>query len=151
MKIAGIRGFTLIELMIAVVVVGILAAIAYPSYTEQVKKARRADAKGVLLQLAGVMERFYTENNTYDGACLEGDSDGCTQTVFPKYVPLEGNERYYELSIARDADTSTEQYSLAATRLGSQQDDKCGTLALSNTGVRSISNQGSGVAVDDCW
>jgi len=60
------QGFTLIELMIAVAIVGILAAIAYPSYIEHVRKTRRADAKAVVLELSQWMERFYTENSRYD-------------------------------------------------------------------------------------
>jgi type IV pilus assembly protein PilE len=61
-----IKGFTLIELVIVVAIVAILATIAYPSYQDSVRKSRRADAKGVLMEAAQWMERFYTENNRYD-------------------------------------------------------------------------------------
>ncbi len=145
-------GFTLIELMIAVALVGILAAVAYPTYMEQVRKARRADAQASLLQLAGIMERFYTENNSYTGACLEGDGDAsCTQVVFPNSTPLEGGDTHYTLSaVVNDAGDA---YDLTAARelTSPQIDDKCGTLSLSSTGQRGISDQDSGVAVDDCW
>ncbi len=60
------RGFTLIELMIVVAVIAILAAIAYPSYQDSVRKSRRADAKAALLDLAQFMERNYTTANRYD-------------------------------------------------------------------------------------
>ena len=60
------RGFTLMELMIVVAIIGILAGIAYPTYQDSVRKSRRADAEAVLLELAQWMERFYTENNRYD-------------------------------------------------------------------------------------
>ena len=59
------KGFTLVELMIAVAIVGILASIAYPSYQDSVRKSRRADAKGALLGFANAMERHFTENNSY--------------------------------------------------------------------------------------
>ena len=58
-------GFTLIELMITVAIVGILASIAYPSYQDSVMKSRRADVKGVLLGLTNAMERRFTETNSY--------------------------------------------------------------------------------------
>ena len=65
-KIIQHRGFTLIELMITVVIISIIAAIAYPSYIDSVRKARRADAQAHMLELASFMERFYTENNRYN-------------------------------------------------------------------------------------
>jgi type IV pilus assembly protein PilE len=58
-------GFTLIELMVVVVIAGILAAVAYPAYTESVRKSRRAAAKTTMLQIAQQEERYYTENNKY--------------------------------------------------------------------------------------
>lgn len=60
------RGFTLIELMITVAIMAILAAIAYPSYIDSVRKARKADAQAQMMELASFMERFYTENNRYN-------------------------------------------------------------------------------------
>ena len=59
------RGFTLVELLIVVAIIGILAAIVYPSYQDSVRKSRRADAKAVMAEAAQFMERFYTENFCY--------------------------------------------------------------------------------------
>ena len=65
-KASSIQGFTLIEVMIVVAVIGILAAIAYPSYQESVTKTRRSAAQGCLVEMAQFMERFYTTNMRYD-------------------------------------------------------------------------------------
>lgn len=67
---SGVRGFTLIEVMIVVAVVAVLAAIAYPSYDEQVRRSRRADAQTALLELSQHMERYFTAKGTYEDAEL---------------------------------------------------------------------------------
>lgn len=117
------KGFTLIELMIAVAILGILAGIAYPSYQDSVRESRRADAKGALLGFANSMERYYTENNTYVGA------------------PVNASTAYYTLTINK---ADVRSYELHATPQGSQVDDKCGTLSLTQTGVR-------GPSTSNCW
>ena len=65
-----LRGFTLIEVMIVVVIISILAAIAYPAYQSQLQQSRRIDAQTALLELAQYMERYYTTNGSYTGATL---------------------------------------------------------------------------------
>jgi prepilin-type N-terminal cleavage/methylation domain-containing protein len=87
-------GFTLIELMIVVVVIGILAAIAYPSYQEHVRKARRADAQTALLELAQFMERHYTANGKYL------TSANAAPTLPFSEAPKDGTGKYYDLSFA---------------------------------------------------
>ena len=64
------RGFTLMEVMITVAIVGILAAIAFPSYQDSLRKSRRTDGKNALTQAVANMERFYAQNNTYATAAL---------------------------------------------------------------------------------
>jgi type IV pilus assembly protein PilE len=128
---------TLIELMVVVVVIGILAAIAYPSYQEQVRKSRRADGKAMLMEKAQQLERCYTRFASYVG------NDPACGIVLPE----ESEEGYYAIStVARDASS----FILTATPQGDQANDaKCGVLRLTNTGA-----QGSeGVATDanDCW
>lgn len=118
------RGFTLIEVMIVVVVIGMLAAIAYPSYQDAIRKSRRADARAVLSELTQFMERVYTENNTY----MPG---GANPTLPFTESPRDGTSKYYDLSLTAATATT---YTLQALPKGSQSGD--GRLQISNTGAR---------------
>lgn len=135
-------GFTLIELMIVVVIVAILAAIAYPNYQEHVRKTRRADCEGALMSLGNALERYFTNNSTYVGATL---GDGSTATdVFVAKCPIEGDAVYYNLNIASQSATA---FQVQATPTGAQANDRCGTLSLDQTGMKGA----SGGDVDECW
>ncbi len=139
------RGFTLIELMIVVAVVGILSAIAYPSYTSYVLKARRGDAKAALTELSQWMERNYTTSGAYNK-----DSGGTTiVTASLPYVtsPKTGTATNYNLSFT--AAPTASAFTLQAVPVGGQLNDLCGTLTLDNTGAKTSIK--GGVAVADCW
>ena len=112
----------MIELAIVVVIVGILATIAYPSYRERVREAARRDAQGALMQLAQSMERYYTENNTYlgGGAALPYNQS-----------PVDSNNPRYNLGLQNVTATT---YILQAVPI--QGDPTCGTMTLNNTGAR---------------
>ncbi|THF65890.1 prepilin-type N-terminal cleavage/methylation domain-containing protein [Pseudothauera nasutitermitis] len=130
------RGFTLIEVMIVVVIVGILASIAYPSYQQHVLKTRRALATGCLLELSQFMERYYTTNMSYAGAALPNTS--CRGDL--------GN--FYTFQFAANQPTAT-TYLINAVPQGAQQRDTlCGTLGLNHTGTRTEGGTGS---VAECW
>ncbi len=133
MIIKKTSGFNLIELMIVVAVIGILAGIAYPSYEEQVRKARRTDAQTGLLELATLVEHFYTENNTYAGATTPAAVGG----------PSTSREGFYTLSITNVSATT---FTLNATPApgGPQVGDTCGTLTLTHTNIK-------GPTPDTCW
>lgn len=130
------RGFSLLELMIAVSIIGILASIAIPAFNEQVAKTRRTDAQGALTSFANAMERFYTENFTYLGAGTDnntnGDADSAGDpTIFPTEAPLDSENKYYDLTIQ---DSTSTTYVLRATPKGVQTGD--GFLELTSTGER---------------
>jgi type IV pilus assembly protein PilE len=136
------RGFTLIELMITVAIVATLAAIAYPSYTNHVRKTSRAEAKARLLQVAQLQERNFTEKNTYT-TNIAGLL-GVAGTVYSSSTN-DANSGYQITAPVATASAFT----LEAAPQGSQvADTNCGTLRLLHTGKKEISGSGS---VAQCW
>ena len=141
------HGFNLVELMVVVAIVGIIVAIAYPSYTEQVRKSRRAECAGAVTSLGSAMERYFTVNNTYLEAA-DGGADTGEPAVYETQCPVDGGTPTYNLTISA-ANAST--YTVQAAPTGKQADDKCGTLTLTNTGRKGVSGASSGVTWQDCW
>ena len=126
------RGFTLIEIMIVIAIIGIVITIGYPSLTEYVKKGRRAEVAGLLSEQAQVLERFYSKGNVYTGA-----------------TGLSAGNDYYTIT-----PTLTDQtFLLTAVRKPgtSMATDKCGDFTITNTGVRSMVNATAGLTTKDCW
>lgn len=128
-----IRGFTLIELMIAVAIVGMLAAVAVPSYRAYVIKGKRAEAEGALVTFANAMEQWRLQNGTYLGAATGGGNTGAP-AIFSTIVPISGGTATYNLTISAATATT---YTLTATptTAGGQAAD--GNLSLTSTGTKS--------------
>ena len=127
-----VGGFTLIELMIVVVIIGALAAIAYPSYRNQVLETRRADGQAALLDTAQRLERCYTRFASYTNA-------NCNVAL-----PADSPEAFYQVTAAP---VNAGSFTLAAVPQGDQANDaECGTLRLSSDGT-----QGADGDPDDCW
>lgn len=124
--------------MIVVAIVAILSAIAYPAYTEQVRKARRADAQSVLLEAAQFMERFYTENNRYHQTIA---GVAVALPAFLAEAPKEGSTKYYDVAITA---VTAQGYTLRAAPKNAQTGDRCGNMTITNTGAK-------GASVADCW
>jgi type IV pilus assembly protein PilE len=130
------RGFTLIEIMIVVAVVGILAMIAFPSYQDSVRKSRRAEAKSALSDLAARQEQFFNDNKTYADTVAKLNGSATTPSG------------YYTLQIAPGATgTLVSSYLMTATAAGVQTSDtKCTTFTYSSSGKKDSTPAGN-----TCW
>ena len=136
-------GFTLIELMIVVAVIAVLAAIAFPSYQNQIRKSQRTDAKMSLLDLAGRQERYFTTNNVYTNVPANLGYSG----TFPVSVP-SATTFNYGVSVTA-VGTAGNTYTATAVPNGNQANDTCGTFSINEQGVQS--NSGGTTASDQCW
>lgn len=130
------NGFTLIELMITVTIVGLLAAIALPSYSSYIQRGWRADARVVLLENSQFMARYYSQNLSY----LSG---GAAPALPLTQAPTSGTAKY-NITVTAQAATATVAagFTLTATPTG-WTDTKCGNLTLDQLGVKGPD--------DDCW
>ena len=124
--------------MIVVAIVAITAAIALPSYQNQMQKTRRGAAKADLIELASFMQRFYTENNRFD----QDRIGNAVVLPFNTTATENGATVFYNLSLTVITNTT---YTLSAVPVGAQLSDSCGTLGVAHTGART---HGSGA---NCW
>lgn len=143
---AGVRGFTLIELMIVVAIVAVLAAIAYPSYTEHVARTRRADARAALLETQQWLQSQYTISTNYSLM-----ADRATVIDNARLVasgPRAAATPYYTITF--NILPSANAYTLQAVPTGMMVGDRCGTFLLTAAGVRTVGADARSTAAE-CW
>lgn len=128
------NGFTLIELMITVVIISILASIAYPSYQEFVKRGNRTEGQAFLSEVAARQERYFVQNNEY--------TDDVDKLNLKNGSTSETGK--YELSI--DENDGDGGYTLTAEQ--QFNDTACGDLTLTATGIKGVTGS---KAAADCW
>ena len=136
------RGFTLIELMIVVAIIGILAAIALPQYTDYVTRSRRIDGQSTLLQVAQDLERCYTQFSAYNNNSCSVVTAGAVSQTSP--------ERFYLVTAST---LSASAFTLTAIPQGTQKTNdeaNCKTLTLTHLGEQDATD-GNDDPTDECW
>lgn len=139
------KGFSLIELMVAIVIAGIIAVVALPSYQQQIQKTRRVDAKTELTRLASLQEQYYSRENKYTD-----DLNGLLGVAAGTYgTYLTPNGGHYAITVVSAA--PKDQFLFTATAQGNQAKDLgCAQIILDNFGSKSSKNN-LGAVTTDCW
>ena len=117
-------GFSLIELLIVIAILGIIVGIAVPQYNQYRRRANRAEARTTLVEAAQIAEREFVRTNSYDDAA----------------IPAESPHRLYRI----DYDSDVTEFVISAVPQGAQAGDECGTFTINQAGVR-------GAAQAGCW
>jgi type IV pilus assembly protein PilE len=137
-------GFTLVELMVTVAIIGVLAAIGYPSYTRYIVKANRSAAQSFMLTVASQEERFLLDARTYFCSVASGCTNVLSASTTPDFTVPATVSRNYTVSVAApDTTTTAPTYTITATPIGGQ-------LSRDQNGTKGI-NGGTSTNVSSCW
>lgn len=133
-------GFTLLEIIVVLAIVGIVSSIAYSSYQESIIKTQRTDAQTTLMSFSAAMERHYVSTGTYVGSSSSSDAMGeiPSPTVFASESPVASGPKFYDLRM----NTSATAFTLHAIPKGRQEGD--GNLRVTSTGERSWDKENNG-------
>ena len=141
------RGVTLMELLIVIVVIGILASIAVPSYRQYMMRAQRVDATAALLRVAAAQEKYYLQNNRYaDNALLSANQPGG--------LGITGTAKgFYSLTVANPTDPTVDFVVTATTVSSGPQgnDTNCATFTIDQSGAKTATNSSAADNTDKCW
>ncbi len=135
-------GFSLIELMVVVVIIGILASVAIPSYNAYTENGRRAEGKAFALDIASRQERHFTQFSRYANSLTATGNTGLSMSASSE----NGNYTGAVATVAANGDTT---YIISVTP--AITDTTCGVLTLRNTGLRGAKGVETGAIVSDCW
>lgn len=131
-------GFSLIEIMVVVAIVGILASVALPAYQRYVIKANRTAATACLVELSQIFERTYTQNMAYNPAGFVLPPIQCITELSQRYTITLGNH-------------AARTFTLSAAPTSLQNDSECGTLTLNQAGQKGAAGGVDATAVRSCW
>lgn len=134
------HAFTLIELLISLVIIGILAAIAYPTYIHLQYRSNRSDGQIALLNTAGYVEQYFNQYNTYLGVNMTEIN-----------APITSPKGFYQIAIPEQSLTPSSYLIIAIPQKSQQNDDKCGVLAINNLGQKGREMNGVFVQDAQCW
>jgi len=141
-------GFTLMELMIVLVIIGILSAIAFPSYQQYVRESKRSNCAGELELLANAMEQSFSLAGSYPGGIPAGFAPGGILGGAAT-CPIDGGTPAYNFVVTPGLPNTT--FLVTAVPIGPQATDRCGTLTLNQLGTKGMQGANAGLTVQDCW
>lgn len=142
------RGFTLLELLITITIIGLLAAIALPSYGDYVLRSNRTVARTAMMRIVGQQEGYYSDRKQYAATLPTLSTDYASATMYLKrdgaFQGASSTDAIYAVTLT---DASATAYSVRAVPVNAQaRDSRCGTLTYSSTGTKTASGSAT-----DCW